>query len=188
MSKDALGDRGKALEESFFAKQNEALRRRLRETEATKVKKEALSAASGITDNAVLDKLVALDIGSEALAALSLVPLVAVAWADGSIDDKERSGVLSRAIELGLSEQGVSYRLLEGWLVQRPTPQLLARWKDYIGALSPTLTQEARHTLKSQLLSRAAAIAGATGGLLGMGQKVSKAERAVLEELERALS
>lgn len=188
MSKDLLGDRGKALEESFFAKQNEALRRRLRETEETKAKKEALSAASGITDDVVLEKLVALNIGSEALSALSLVPLVTVAWADGSIDDKERSAVLSRAAELGLSEQDASYHLLEGWLAEQPMPELLARWKDHVGALSVTLSHEAKHTLKSQLLGSAAAIAGATGGRLGIGQKVSRAEKAVLQELERALS
>jgi tellurite resistance protein len=188
MSNELLGDRRKALEESFFAKQNEALRQRLREAEQTKVRKEALSAASGITDDVVLEKLVALNIGSETLAALSLVPLVAVAWADGRIDDKERSAVLSRAEELGLSKQDVSYQLLEGWLAEQPMPELLASWKDYIGALSVTLSHEAKHALKLQLLGRAAVIAEATGGRLGIGQKISRAEKAVLEELERALS
>lgn len=188
MSTVLVGDRGKALEESFFAKQNEALRRWLRETEETKVKKDALSAASGITDDVVLEKLVALNIGSETLAALSLIPLMAVAWADGSIDDKERSAVLFRAAELGLSKQDVSYQLLEGWLAKQPTPALLASWKDYIGAISATLTREAREALKFKLLGRAGAIAEAAGGCLGIGQKVSSAEKAVLKELERALS
>jgi hypothetical protein len=62
MSKDQLGDRAKAMEESFFAKQNEALRQRLRESEETKTKKQALSAASGVTDDGLLDKLVALNL------------------------------------------------------------------------------------------------------------------------------
>ena len=59
MSKDQLGDRRKAVEESFFARQNEALRQPLRESEETKRKKQALSAASGVTDDGLLDRLVA---------------------------------------------------------------------------------------------------------------------------------
>ena len=102
MSNDMLGDRRKAMEEAFFARENEALRKRLMGMDDTRRKKEALSAASGITHDAVLEKLAALDIRSETLATLSLIPLVAVAWADGSIDDKERGAVSSRAVELGM--------------------------------------------------------------------------------------
>ena len=91
-----------------------------------------------------------------------------MAWADGSIDDKERSAVLSRAAELGLTKQDVSYQLLEGWLAEQPMPELLASWKDYIGALSITLSHEAKEALKLKLLGRAAAIAEATGGRLGI--------------------
>ena len=188
MSKDLLANRGKALEESFFAKQNEALRQRLRDMEETRAKKEAFAAASGITDDIVLEKLVALNIGSETLAALSLVPLVAVAWADGSIDDKERSAVLSAAAKMGLSKQDISYQLLERWLAEHPPPALLANWKDYIDALSVTLSHQAKHALKSELMGRARVVAAAAGGFLGIGQKISSAERAVLEELERAFS
>ncbi len=36
MSNQALGDRGKSLEDEFFARENEALRQRLRETGSTK--------------------------------------------------------------------------------------------------------------------------------------------------------
>ena len=188
MSKDLLANRGKALEESFFAKQNEALRQRLRVTEETRATKEALAAASGIADDIVLEKLVALNIGSETLAALSLIPLVAVAWADGSIDDKERSAVLSAAVEVGLSKQDISYQLFERWLAEPPTPALLANRKDYIVALSVTLSHQAKHALKLELMGRAREVAKATGGFLGLGQKVSSVERAVLEELERAFS
>jgi tellurite resistance protein len=188
MSKAFLGERGNSLEESFFAKESEALRRWLRKAEETKTKKDSLSAASGITDDVVLEKLVALNIGSETLAALSLIPLVAVAWADGSIDHKERSIVLSRAEELGLGKQDVSYQLLEGWLAEQPAPALLASWKDYVGALSVTLSREAKEALKFRLLGRAGAIAEAAGGYLGIGQKVSSAEKAVLKELASTLS
>jgi hypothetical protein len=59
-----------ALEEAFFARENERLRQRLRDLDNTKRKKEALAAASGITNDAVLEKLAALNISSETVAAL----------------------------------------------------------------------------------------------------------------------
>jgi tellurite resistance protein len=186
MSNEFLGDRRAALEEAFFAKQNEELRRRLREADQVRRSKETLSAASGITDDAVLARLAALNIGSDTLAALSLVPLVAVAWADGSIDDKERSVAFSKATEMGLGKQDISYQLFTRWLAEPPPPVLVTAWKDYIGALSTSLTPEARSAFKQELLDRARAVAEAAGGILGLVRRVSPAEESVLKELERA--
>jgi hypothetical protein len=188
MSDEFLHGRRVALEEAFFAKQNELLRQRLQVSGEARLKKEALSAASGITDDVVLQRLAALNIGSDTMAALSLVPLVAVAWADGGLDDKERIAILSGAAEVGLGKQDVSHQLLERWLAEQPSPELLASWKDYIAALSATLSHEAREALKLDLLARARAVAEAAGGFLGMGRKVSISEENVLKELERAFS
>jgi uncharacterized membrane protein YkoI len=108
MSEEFLGDRRKALEEEFFAKQNQRLLRQFRETMAVKAKHEALAAASGITDAAVLEQLAAVDLSSETMAALALVPLVEVAWADGTLDAKEHSALLAAAEDAGLSQDSAS--------------------------------------------------------------------------------
>jgi hypothetical protein len=186
MSDEILGGRRRALEESFFAKQNEKLRRALREHEGAKARKEALSAASGITEDAVLEELIGLDIGAETVAALALVPLLEVAWADGSIDDKERGAILSAAEEAGLEKQSASYQLLEGWLAVRPQRKVVAAWKDYVASLASTLSAEAKTALKQDLLGRARRVAEAAGGFLGHGNKISSSEQAILEELEQA--
>jgi len=185
MNDEILGDRGKALEEIFFAKENEKLRKALQEKEEVKNKKEALSAVSGITDDAVLEQLLALDIRSDTLVALSLVPLVEVAWADGTIDDSERSAILSAAEDSGLS--GESAALLDGWLVTQPSNKVLSAWKDYVAALTSTMDVAARDKLKQELLSRARTVAESAGGFLGIG-KISSAEEDKLEELARAFS
>ena len=151
MTDDFLGDRRAALEEAFFAKQNALLRQKLKDSWEAQAKKEALAAASGINDDAVLERLGALGIRPDTTAALSLVPLVAVAWADGSIDDNERRAILSGAEEAGLGKQDVGHQLLQRWLSERPSPELLASWKDYTAALSATLSPEARAALKQAL-------------------------------------
>jgi len=185
MSDEILGDRGKALEDIFFAKESEKLRQALREKEATKDKKEALSAASGISDDAVLEALVALDIRSDTLAALSLVPLVEVAWADGDMDDSERSAILSAAEGSGLSDESAA--LLDGWLARQPGRKVLAAWKGYVSALAGTMDESAKATLKQELLGRARAVAESAGGFLGIG-KISSEEEDKLEELARAFT
>jgi hypothetical protein len=188
MGEEFRGDRQRALEEAFFAKEDAKLRQRLREVDEARSRKAALAAASGITDAAVLDKLAALGMTGETLAALALVPLALVAWADGGIDDREREAVLAAAAEAGLGRQEVGHRLLESWLRQPPPPDLLTAWTDYTRAVSAALDDGARRALKADLLGRARRVAEAAGGFLGLGRKVSAAEEAVLERLARAFS
>ena len=186
MGEEFLGDRRKSLEEAFFAEQQAALLEKMREEQSVQNRREALSAASGITDEAVLDQLAALDVQSETIAAVALVPLVAVAWADKSLDDKERSAILSGAQQSGLDARNPSYQLLEGWLTDPPRPALVSTWKAYIGALLPTLDSTAAQALKQDVLGRARAVAEASGGFLGLGSKISNAEQQVLDDLEQA--
>jgi hypothetical protein len=184
MSGEFLDDRRRALEEEFFARHNEALRRRLQETAS---RRQEVAAATGITDGATLDKLTALGLGGDTLAAISLVPLVAVAWADGGVDERERAAILSAAAEAGLDKRGASYEVLNQWLAHRPRPELLDSWKGYIGAISGTLDDSGRRALRDKLLGRARAVAEAAGGVLGLGRKISPAEDAVLKQLEAVL-
>ena len=102
MAGEFLGDRKKALEESFFAKEHARLLERMKAEEKSKATRERIAEISGIDDEAVLAKLADLDIEVDTWAAISLVPLVEVAWADGKIDEKERSAVLSGAEANGI--------------------------------------------------------------------------------------
>ena len=90
MDKDFLADRRKGFEEEFFRRQEAALLQRLRDEEARRSARQALAAASRITDEVLLDQLAALGIKPETLVVLSLVPLVEIAWADGTVQDSER--------------------------------------------------------------------------------------------------
>ena len=188
MSDDFLGGRKRGLEDAFFAEQDAILRRRLNEADKVKAQRQALAEACGIEDDAVLDSLASHGVTAETMTAIMIVPLVAVAWADGSIDDKERAAVLSGAAQFGLAPGNTGHALLEGWLSRRPPADLLQSWKSYVGALAPALDEATRTRLKNETLSRARAVAEAAGGLMGFGRKVSDAEQAVLTELERGFA
>jgi len=180
MSEGILSDRRKALEDQFFQKQDAELLRRLKQTNARK----QLSEASGISDAAALDAISSAGIGAETLAAISLVPLVMVAWADGQLEPKERSAVLQAVAAAGLPAGSPAYVLLERWLSARPATALLDAWRGYVAALPAPV----RQSLKADILGRARGIAEAAGGFLGLGSKISEDEKRVLGDLERSFS
>lgn len=185
MSNEILGNRGKALEELFFAKENEMFHQTKQEKDAVENRRAVLSAASGISDDKVLDQLIALNISSDTLAALSLLPLVEVGWADGEMDERECKAILSAAADTGLSNESAA--LLDGWLVLQPGSSILAAWKAYVGALTGNMDAVAKDNLRQEMISRARVVAESAGGILGIG-KISKEEEDKLDELARAFS
>src|SRR5258705_4394877 len=98
-----LHESRRKLEELYFKEQNDKAVARLRELATLKETTKALSDVSGITDEAVLEKLITLNVRLEALATLAAIPLVEVAWADGNVDGKERAAILRAAasVEFG---------------------------------------------------------------------------------------
>jgi hypothetical protein len=181
-----LGDRKKALEDEFFQRQEKQLIEDLRKQAERVETRRELADVSGIEDEAVLDRLLAMGISARTLAPLSLVPMVVVAWADGALDTKEREAVLSAAREAGIDTSSPGYALLEDWLRSKPSPQLHQLWLDYTRLISQSMPAEDREALKQELLGRARRVAEAAGGFLGLGRKVSAAEERVLAELARA--
>jgi hypothetical protein len=178
IQKDFLDQRRKSLEEAFFHEESQRQLQALQETHQLKVSTTALSKASGISNEAILERLLELDVHAETVAALSLVPLVEVVWADGHLDDKERAAVLT--------EGTAEHDLLVSWLSRRPDRTLWEAWQGYVEGLCEQLSQEERNSLKSEWVGRARTVAEASGGVLGLGPKISREEVQVLEEMEKA--
>jgi hypothetical protein len=180
-----LEERGKALEDQFFEKENQQKLAQMKDKLDVQRSREDLRKASGMTDDAVLDKLVALGLKSNTIAALSLVPLIAVAWADGTIQDNERTAILQGAHGKGLEQGTDGYELLQSWLKKKPTDDLFTAWEAYIKTLTVQLNEEQNRLLKNQILGFAKMVAASAGGILGFG-KVSGDEEKVLIRIEAA--
>lgn len=181
--REALRERGRALEEAFYRSDPDPWRQ-LRQSEAAAA--EALAEASGITDRALLARLAGLGIRAETLAALTLIPLVEVAWADGKMDEREKAAVLSGAESTGIGAESPSHGLLRLWLEDRPAPDLTQVWREFIAGVGRELAPDERRRLRANIVGRARRVAEAAGGFLGLGSRVSREEEAVLDDLERA--
>ena len=185
MADEVLGDRRKALEEQFFTKHNEKLRQKLRESQERKANREALTRVAGDMHPDVLDKLVELGIGPETWAALKIIPLVEVAWANARVEAKERGAILAAAGANGIEAGSPSHDILEDWLTRRPDSRLLATWGEYIVGLCAGLDPAQKNALRDEILGSARTVAEAAGGFLGLGNKISPEEEVVLRQLAK---
>lgn len=187
MSEDAFQRRRLALEDEFFRAHDRELVAALREEHRRQDATVALRDATGIANTHVLDELLKLDIDVTALTALSLVPLIAVAWADGQLEHGERTAVLRTATTLGVESGSLSATLLDSWLLTPPEPALLEAWAAYVDEVAARLSPEARATLREETLTRCRKVAEAAGGIVSTGPRVSREEHSVLAFVEATL-
>jgi hypothetical protein len=187
VSEVTLEERGRALENQFYEKENQEKLTAMKNKLDAQQSKEELRKASGMTDDAVLDRLVGLGLRANTIAALSLVPLIQVAWADGTIQDNERVAILQGAHGKGLEEGTDGYELLQSWLKRQPGDELFTAWEAYIKSLASQLNDEQNRLLKNQIVGFAKMVAASAGGILGFG-KVSTTEETVLQRIEAAFN
>lgn len=187
MSRDFLKERERALENAWFRKREAELLEKMRAERDRDQRVRELAEACGIREPKVLETLLELGIGAEAVAALALVPLVAVAWADGQCGVTERRAVLEAADRAGIGRGQPGHALLEEWLATRPAPLLFKAWIEFAECLRDQVDPDQRDALRADFVDRAREVAEAVGGLLNIGPHVSAEEREVLQKIEDAL-
>jgi hypothetical protein len=182
---DAFGERRKNLEDAFFKDRDQQLmakmRRELESFEASK----KLAHVSGITEERVLNNLVQAGVTAETMTAVSLIPLVEVAWCDGSVSPEERNAVLNAAAKAGVHPDSASYDLLREWLKNKPDPNIIQAWTDYVSEMARLMPAENLAEMKRHMIDRCTRVAEAAGGFLGLST-ISKHERAKIDELAKA--
>jgi tellurite resistance protein len=181
------GGAQRAKEEDFFHKRERELIEKMRlEAQAAAACRE-LGEATGIADEALLRDLQSHGFTPQTANLLNLAPLVLVAWGDGSVSPKERKAITVVARQLGLEAGSPSHDRLAGWLDARPSDDFFRSALQARRAVLDALPAEERDRRERELVSHCAAIARASGGVLGLGSKISAAERLVIRDTAEQL-
>jgi cytochrome P450/tellurite resistance protein len=138
----------------------------------------------------LINAMTELGIGKDNHRAVALLPLVYVAWADGTVQSSERALILRIAGEKGwVGADGSA--LLERWLTQAPSAEhvelglkVLRAMADQERGAGSSLTT---HGLKG-LLKLCRDVASAAGGYLGFADPISAEEAQALERIAGALA
>ena len=164
-------------EDAYFRKQDEQLRRRLRDQLSTAAGE--LSERPATDKSTLAARIVSLGFGGEKSRVFDLLPLVHVAWADGSVSRQERAAILDVLADRGIVHGSDAFLLMETLLEERPSDefmrQSLAILKEVVGSARAANTVE--------LCMR---VANASGGFMNVGN-VSIAERGRIQAIAEQL-
>ncbi|MCY3004745.1 MAG: hypothetical protein NTV29_02080 [Planctomycetota bacterium] len=182
---DAFHNRCRSLENAFFSDLDQRLIRELQDKLSADDAVAKLRAESGIQDDATLKALQGLGITPEALSAFRILPLVAVAWADGHADALEIAAVHMIA-QRHLAAGSQASKLMERWLKEGPTPEMISAWESCASAVFASLGPHQSADLKNQLVEEVNDVAKASGGVLGFAA-TAKSESDRIAGIKRAL-
>jgi hypothetical protein len=180
---ESFPGRAKQAEEEYFRRKEQELVAKLKERSERESRRKGLAEAVGVTDDAILAAIEEMGFSRDVVVVLHLFPLVAVAWADGELADTERAKIVEAARAWGIAPGTPADARLEEWLQERPDPVTTDRALRLIRDILAFRTLDKGDDYRANILGMCEAVAGASGGFLGLGAKVSGAERAVIERI-----
>jgi len=172
-------------EEQYFQKKESDLRDKLRRRMQEAAEIARLKGEFGESDERVLKAFEEAGFSRETVVLLHLVPLVEVAWADGSVSAAERADILEVAKIRNIVPGSPAYDMLERGLRERPKPEMFDAVRRAIRIIFESLPKEKQDEIEKTVTSACMHVALASGGFLGMGEKVSDAERTALQRVAR---
>jgi len=185
---DAFDARRTSFEEGYFRGKDVEMVDKLRKVFQTSHDRDELRRLTGITNEEVLDRLVAVQVSGEMLTAFKLLPLVEIAWADGTLDPQEADAVIAAAVKHGIARDSEALKRINEWLKRGPNPESRKAWQMYAEELRKVLSPAELKTFREDLLHTARQIAELTGGVLNTFFNLTQPEKAVLQKITDALS
>lgn len=175
-------------EEKYFAAVEAEARRKLRENledNARRLEENTQVAAALGTDDAVLaDQIRKLGFDGDNAKVFDLLPLVHVAWADGTIQRGERAAILKILRTRGIEPDTSPFRTIEALLEERPAESFM---RQSLALLRGVLGGRASGGGSQEIVDLCMQVAAASGGLLGLGARMSDEEKAMIAAISLEL-
>ena len=177
--KDIIQERGRSLEDDYFRKKDRELVEKIQRAAAAEQARAEIGKATGLSDPALADELLALGFTADTVSLLPLVPIVQMAWAEGGVSAAERDLIVQFARRRGIADGSAADAQLSAWMSARPSDEVFARAGRLIRAM---LDSGGAGLNADDLVSYCESIASASGGVFGIG-KISADERKLLSSI-----
>lgn len=177
---------GSFKEDAYFlvqdASRREEVRRRVEAAAAELEERAAVARAVATDDQELARRIQALGFNGDSARAFDLLPLLHVSWADGQVQARERTTILSLLHQRGIQPGSDAAILVEALLERRPSDAFMHQALELLRAV---LGNDAKRL--QTLVDLCTRVAEASGGLLGIGGRVSDEERTLIVAIAERL-
>ena len=129
-----------------------------------------LAKRTGVTDPTALYVVLAAGYTADSANLLPLAPLLLVAWADGTVSDRERAVILDAARARHVEPLSRADGRLRGWMADCPEPPFWHTSLHALGAVLGALPPAVRADRTQHLLASCQAVASASRDGFGFGR------------------
>lgn len=170
-------------EEKYFHQQEvdrrKDKRRDLERAAAEAAERRKVAATLATDDESLVARIRELGFDGDTARVLDILPLVHVAWADGSVSANERRAIAALLAQREIAPGSEAALLIEALMDERPSDTFLSETLDLLRALGGTKG--------ASVVDLCIQVADASGGFFGLGEKISEEERALIQHIADGL-
>jgi hypothetical protein len=174
-------------EDEFFYKRDQELILTARRQAESETQFHELMAVTGIRDHQTLQDLQRFDYNPQTVHLLELMPLVQIAWSDGSVNKLERERIFKIARLEGIETGDPTWHRLAQSLETRPSDEFFQATLRGLRASLEGLPAEDRRRRDRKRIMHCKSVASVSRGFLGFGLRICDAERAAINEIVATL-
>jgi hypothetical protein len=174
-------------EKEYFYRLDCQLIEKMRERAAREEEHRRMAELYRIEDPRLLEALEKLGYTHRTIVLLELVPLIELAWRDGSVSPAERNWILQFARAHDIAEDIPAWRQLASWLDHCPSPAFFEGTWRAMEAHAAFLSAEERAAAREAIIRACTDFATATCHQFGWHGRICAAKRKVLEEIHKRL-
>jgi len=158
------------------------LRKKLDKAAAKLQDKRKIADTVDTDDLDIVRRIRALGFDGDSARVFDLLPLVHVAWADGSIQRGERAAIFRVLESRNIGPGGSAFTLFESLLEERPSDAYMEESLALLRALVRDRGERGRN-----IVDLCVTVAEASGGFLGFGDKIASEERELIQAIANML-
>ncbi len=140
-------------------------------------------AALNLPDPKLAERMLMLGFDAETASVLYLLPLIQVAWANGSVSRAERAQIMRILRLREIPEGSRAWQMCETLLDSRPTDAFLHHSRQLLQAVLKSKGRAVETQVERELIVLCLDVAEVSSGIFGFGGRVSRAEEDAIREI-----